>query len=206
MDSLTALLAGARMEDAELLSTIRPWQLFQHLGDNNRVEMVIPTIPGTESLTVFALETQLLIAAARIVKAQAILEVGTSLGYTAMHLAMNTDAEMIWTMDLVKKPRVFDGVRKGWAGRIRSFIASTEDLPPDDVDMVFIDGDHSREWLERDTEFAFKCNPRVIAWHDYGYSGAPDVKPYLNELAETKDITHVEDSMLCFWFLCPPSK
>lgn len=181
-----------------MIRTFRPWQIFEKLGDNNQVQMVIPTLPGTESLTVFALETQLLIAAARIVKAESILEIGTSLGYTSLHLAMNTNA-VIETVDIEKKPAVFDGTK--WEPQICRVISASSDLLPDPTDMVFIDADHSYEAVKQDTEFAVKCDPKVIAWHDYENPFEIGVKKYiLGEFARNHNLIHVADSWLCFWF------
>src|SRR5271170_6047747 len=103
-----------------MITNIRPYRIFQHLEDN-RVELVIPTIPGAESLTIMSVETLLLIAVARIVKARKILELGTGMGYTAMHLEMNTKAA-IWTVDREKKEWVFD------AGYWRNIVPITCDF------------------------------------------------------------------------------
>jgi hypothetical protein len=185
----TLALKGSAMKH------IRPWQIFKHLGENNRVQMIIPTVRGSESLTVFAIETQLLIAAARIVNAKTILEIGTSLGYTTMHLAMNTNA-IIETVDIEQKPVVFDENHP----RICRVIGNSANLAIDQTDFVFIDGDHSYEGVSKDTAIAFKCEPKVIAWHDYSEPTTPGVTQFLDDISEEFTIYHVEDTKLAFWF------
>ena len=189
-----------------MIYKIRPRQIFQHLaGLNNEVRLVIPTIPGTESLTIFALETELLIAAARIVKAKSIMEIGTSRGYTALHLARNTGARVL-TIDIANKPCVFESLPE--ARRIFRYIGTVEDYRFDseelhvklEHDMIFIDADHRYDAVKLDTEAAFKFDPKVVAWHDFGNPSEPDVEHYLRHLGQTKDLYHVEDSWIVFWF------
>jgi hypothetical protein len=38
-----------------------------------------------------------------------------------------------------------------------------------------------------------------IAWHDYSNRIYPDLKTYLDELSETRDIFFVEESMVAFY-------
>lgn len=181
-----------------MIRTFRPWQIFEHLSEDNKVKMVIPTVPGTESLTVFALETQLLIAAARIVRAKNILEIGTCMGYTALHLAMNTEA-MITAVDIEKRTQVWEGT--DYEDRIDYRILPTKLHHPKTYDMVFIDGDHSYEGVKKDTQRALKTDPKVIVWHDYENPFEIGVKKYiLGEFARTHNLIHVADSWLCFWF------
>jgi hypothetical protein len=183
-----------------MIHTIRPHQLFSRLGDDNHVHLVIPAVSGQESMTVFALETELLIAAARIVKAKTILEIGTSMGYTAMHLVMNTEAE-ITTMDIKDKPVVFRGTE--WGSRISRLIGDSRKsrfYRGIAYDMIFIDGDHSYAGVEHDTELVFDLLPKVVVWHDFQNPAYPDVTKFLTEFAQDHDLIHVADSWLAFWF------
>lgn len=180
-----------------MLTTIRPFQIFSLLGADNRVEMTIPTVPGTESLTIFALDTQLLIAVARLVKAQRILELGTALGYTALHLAANTSAEIV-TVDHDPKPAVFEPL---WRDRIRRIDADIFSFRPDPpFDLVFCDINATEETIQAETEIAFACAPQVVAWHDYGNRDSPAMTPFLDHLSESFDLTYVADSRMVFWF------
>lgn len=175
-----------------MIRNIRPYQIFQHLEDN-RAELIIPTVRGTESLTIMAVETLLLIAVARIVKAETILELGTGMGYTAMHLAMNTKATII-TVDKDRKPTMFDGTKR----EIFQVISDFANYPPNPRDMVFCDCDINLELCRHISWLAFECNPKVVVWHDYG-KGTDQTK-HLDNLERSLDLYRVEDTSLCLWF------
>lgn len=81
------------------------------------------------------------------------------------------------------------------------------DIEP--VDFVYIDGDHSYPWVGYDSQLARSLlNPDggIIAWHDYGHSGNPDVKRWIHEtndknfIADNKEprICWVENTTICF--------
>ena len=54
------------------------------------------------------------------------------------------------------------------------------------IDLIFIDGNHSYQFVKSDTENALKMlSPKgVIVWHDYDYIVHKDVFKYLNELSK----------------------
>jgi len=180
-----------------MITHIRPWEIFRHLGKKSHdIHLTIPAHRGTESLTIMSIETILLVAMARIVEAKSILEVGTSLGYTALHLAMNTDAE-IHTIDRDKKTHAFKGTFwESWINFINDDVSLVSPFP---CDMVFCDCNYSPELTLKCTELAFACSPKVVAWHDYGNPEAPHQKETLGALAETMDIYHIEDTWVCCW-------
>ncbi len=178
-----------------MIRTFRPWQIFEHLGSDNQMALSIPTVPGTTSRTVFMLETALLIAAARIAKAKSILEIGTCMGYTAMHLAMNTPAR-ITSLDIQRRPQIWEGTK--WAKDIDYRILPEQ--PASAYDMVFIDADHSYENVKNDTEKALALLPRVIAWHDFMNPMEPGTQKFLSEFAQDHNLIHVQDSWIAFWF------
>lgn len=186
-----------------MIRTFRPWQLFEQLkklGLSTHLDTEIPTVPGTTSRTVFMLETAILVAAARIVKAERILEIGTCMGYTAMHLAMNTDAS-IESWDIQRRLQVWEGTR--YQGRVNYRVldislGQTHDLYP--ADMVFVDANHDYEWVRRDTELALHTNPRCIAWHDYSNPMEPGVMKFISDFAENHNLIHVQDSWIALWF------
>jgi len=180
-----------------MMHHIRPYRIFQHLGEDTDVQLKIPTMRGTESLTVMAIDTLLLIAVARIIHAKSILELGTGLGYTALHLAQNTTADII-TLDSENKPWVFCGTR--WSESITTLTGSVEDINPNPVDMVFCDINPDLELCQICTRLAFDCKPKVIAWHDYRNAVYPAQTDNLDRLSQTHAIYHVEDTGMCFWF------
>lgn len=179
---------------------IRPWKLFERLEELNKdVLYRIPSHRGVESETISSLETLLLIAAARTVSAKRILELGTGLGYNAYNLARNTIA-CIATIDNVRKPWVFEGSQ--YERQIFPLTMNLADVEPGPEDMVFCDINYTRETLSKATEIAFACDPKIIAWHDYAWHdyGLLHVKLFHDELSRTRDLYHVEDSSLVFWF------
>lgn len=63
------------------------------------------------------------------------------------------------------------------------------------VDLVFIDGAHTRTYVESDTAKAMAMigDRGVILWHDYKPE-APDVFGYLNDLAGELSLVHIKDT------------
>ena len=68
------------------------------------------------------------------------------------------------------------------------------------IDLIFIDGAHTRSYVENDTNKAFRMlSPQgVIVWHDYK-PDAPDVFKYLNELSKTTELIHIKDTDLVLY-------
>ncbi len=187
-----------------MMNHVRPYRIFNLLPgkpQDRLVTLPIPSRPGSESLTVQTLETMLLIAAAKSVNAVDSYEFGTSYGATTLNLAMNVGA--VTTIDMSRRPvRDYDGSE--FAENIREEIVNSHeyDAKPECADFVFIDGGHDYDTISIDTKNAFKMIRQVgcIAWHDYGHPLFPDVTKYLDELSETIDIFHVQDSWVCLWF------
>lgn len=63
------------------------------------------------------------------------------------------------------------------------------------VDLVFIDGAHTRSYVESDTAKAMSMLSErgVLLWHDYK-PDAPDVFNYLNDLAKEVSLVHIKDT------------
>lgn len=184
---------------------IRPHQVFDLLPERPEdrvVRLTLPSRPSAETRSVMARETLLLIAATKIVQAKTIYEFGTSCGATTLNLLMNSEAE-ITTIDLVSGARDYDGTP--YASRVRELIGDSRSavFPSRVADMVFVDGGHDTETLRKDTHNAFKlCRKHgIVCWHDYGNEEEPDVKPYLDQLATSNKLYHVEDTWLVFWGL-----
>jgi hypothetical protein len=68
------------------------------------------------------------------------------------------------------------------------------------VDLFFIDGAHSYDYVRSDTFNALKCcHPgSVIAWHDFGHMGVNGVSKWLLELNRQLDIYSVPGGSLAF--------
>tara|TARA_R110002012_G_scaffold234312_3_gene407916 strand:+ start:137 stop:937 length:801 start_codon:yes stop_codon:yes gene_type:complete len=68
------------------------------------------------------------------------------------------------------------------------------------VDLVFIDGAHTRSYVESDTRKALSMlkEEGVILWHDYKPE-APDVFDFLNELSRTLPLVHIAETDLVMY-------
>lgn len=177
---------------------IRPWQFFEKFTGNVDVIYRIPSHRGVVSETIMSMETMLLVVAARMIGARTILELGTSLGYNALQLARNTGA-LIETVDNMRRPWVFKG--EECESQIATFTTDLKDVVVQGHnDMVFCDINYTLDTITRSTDIAFACSPKVVAWHDYGHPLNPHVKPFLDKLSYTKELIHIEDSWIVFWF------
>lgn len=70
------------------------------------------------------------------------------------------------------------------------------------IDLMFVDGSHSYEYVLSDSEFAYKMvrSGGIILWHDYDSRWWPGVTKALNELQRDtrfKDMRHVRGTALC---------
>ena len=68
---------------------------------------------------------------------------------------------------------------QGDSGRIEAW-----ETLPDQVDVIFIDGDHSYGAVRRDFNLAMKFCPHTIIIHDTASDACPDVVKYWHELKQ----------------------
>lgn len=161
----------------------------------------------------------------QILKPRRVFEIGTLTGYTAYHFALNTsDSAKVYSLDLPTgqtetalastmidqahlrskgKPNyVFAGTPAESKIELLFGDSATFDFSPyrDSIDLFFIDGAHSYEYVRTDTENAFKCckTGGVIAWHDYGKASVPGVSRYLQELAKEREIFSIPGGSVAF--------
>ena len=89
--------------------------------------------------------------------------------------------------------------------RLGSHEINPEELPK--ADAIFIDGDHSREGVQRDTYLAHSILNKkgIVVWHDYNFvrnrdgTSAVDVAEVLHEFrAAGADIIHATGTWLAF--------
>lgn len=155
-----------------------------------------------------------------------VFEIGTSTGYSSLFIAANTGPDTrIWTLDLpagdsatdssltVHDQRIVNGcheVEPCFAGhrlgsKIRRVYGDSVrfDFSPyrRSVDLFFIDGAHTYEYVRTDTINALFCCHRgsVIAWHDYGRTGlSRDVSKWLEQLNRIVPVYAGHGSSLAF--------
>lgn len=145
----------------------------------------IPVKWEFESL--FDIETRFLCAIPLGIKAEKIFEIGTYLGRTTVNLAYNIGEDArIYTLDLPKQ--LFSSFQntpfeagkhikehKEIANKVTQLFGDsrTFDFSPyyNQIDLMFIDGDHRYENVLNDGKIALKCvkNGGFIIWHDFSY-------------------------------------
>jgi len=129
-------------------------------------------------------------------KPKRIFEIGTFDGRTAINLAANAPNAEVFTLDLPQdnihktKLRIKTGDKKfidkprsglrfigtEYEAHITQIYAdsATFDSTPyeNSIDLIFIDGSHSYEYVKSDTQLALRLLRRgkgTILWHDYGW-------------------------------------
>lgn len=179
--------------------------------------------PPSPSYTVDLVSLSML---CRLLEPKQIFEIGTSVGHTSAHFAVNSPADArIFTLDLPPEGEpslettyidelhiaatqknqewIFDRCEGGEKVQRLHGDSATFDFSPwhGKIDLFFIDGAHSYEYVKSDTENAFRCvrDGGVIAWHDFGRRGVNGVSRLIAELAaEGQKIYVVPGSSLAY--------
>ena len=168
----------------------------------------------------------------RIVRPRVVFEIGTLTGYTAFHCALNApDDAKIYTLDLPRSETgqaslslrttaidefhirshartercCFESSKAATKITCLFGDSATFDFSPfyGTVDVFFIDGAHSYEYVRSDTLNALKCcHPgSVIAWHDFGRVGVNGVSKWLLELSKAREIYSIPGGSLAFMII-----
>ncbi|MGA9364111.1 MAG: class I SAM-dependent methyltransferase [Bacteroidota bacterium] len=165
-------------------------------------------------------ELALLAAIVKSTKPRAIFEFGTYNGNTTLQLALNAPEDtLVYTLDLPStnpgtrlrldsgERLLVDSARVGerFVGtnaekKIRQILMDSAvydySALRGKIDMIFIDGSHSYEYVQNDTRRALEmCAPNgLILWHDYMIWN--DVTDYLNNLSRTLPLRHMRGTSL----------
>lgn len=163
----------------------------------------------------------------QLLQPRRVFEIGTLRGYTTLHLALNTPPDArVFTLDLPpdrpavpalqttivddRHIRVHGAVERYFfddtaaAGKISRLYgdSATFDYAPyaGTVDLFFIDGAHSYEYVRSDTLNALRCcHPgSVIAWHDFGRFGVNGVTRWLREFSRNHAVYCVPGGSLAY--------
>ena len=155
----------------------------------------------------FAVDLVSLCTLCRILQPKVIFEIGTLHGSAALHLAGNSPAADVYSLDLGSSEQPLlsttlvddahvrlhsEARRYHFTGRpeecrihcLRGDSAKFDFSPwAGKVDLFFVDGAHSYEYVRNDTLKAMACcHPgSVVAWHDYGRVGLNGVSKWLHE-------------------------
>lgn len=161
----------------------------------------VQTFPGVGA-SVSLTEAAALAALIKLTKAKSIFEFGTYKGVSTTQLALNLpDDGVIYTLDLPEDHPVYidysklasaDGMRivvpEDQAHKVKYLKADSAvfDTAPyrGKMDLVFVDGYHSYEYVKNDTEKGLDMlRPGgIIAWHDCE-AGRPEIVRYLKSLS-----------------------
>jgi Methyltransferase domain len=162
---------------------------------------------------------------AKLTRPNVIFEIGTLRGSSALHFAMSSPSAKIYTLDLPSSVRpslrttIMDDTHVGHHEGVKSYYfsgreeqerihalfgdSSTFDFSRfvGQVDLFFVDGAHSYEYVRNDTEKALQCvRPGgVIAWHDYGRAGVNGVTRWLHEFRDSgREVYRVPGGSLAY--------
>ncbi len=98
-----------------------------------------------------------------------------------------------YAVDVIEEPPLLQQYRQGRA--VTYVQGSSADVEtwlrlPEQIDVVFIDGDHSWEGVKRDFNMAMKLCPQTVIFHDTASDACPDVRRYWSHLREIFADTH----------------
>jgi predicted O-methyltransferase YrrM len=158
----------------------------------------------------------------RLIKPKKIFEIGTLYGSSALQMALNAPEAEVFTLDLegpahlstteIDRRLVAEGQKKRlvFAGmpeeqRIKALTGDSAifDFGPfeNSIDLFYIDGAHSYEYVKNDTMKALRCvrEGGIIAWHDYGRCGVNGVSKWLNQFrAEGNNLSRIPGGSLAY--------
>jgi hypothetical protein len=163
----------------------------------------------------------------KAIRPRVIFEIGTFRGYTALHFALNSDPQAtVHSLDLPREgpfspaltTTVTDGHISSTGRGVRQYVfegyeaahkirclygdSATFDFTPfkNSVDLFFIDGAHSYDYVRSDTLKALECvvPGGAIVWHDFGRVGENGVTRWLTEFAQGREVYCVPGSSVAF--------
>jgi predicted O-methyltransferase YrrM len=207
---------------------IRQRQVWETLGGRPEVSIKIYGDAAKEWFRPAASYTADLVAMCmlcQIVDPKVVFEIGTFYGAGALHWAANATRADVYTLDLPPEAHptlttttadeMHVGARAGRghmffenapvAHRIHRLFGDSASYDfgsfAGKVDLFFIDGAHSYEYVRNDTEKALSCchEGSVVAWHDYGRVGFNGVSRWLHEFAsQGRDLYRIPGGSLAF--------
>jgi predicted O-methyltransferase YrrM len=209
------------------LKNFEKTKLFEKIAQRNIFAQ--SNLFDRDSKVTRSMETHFLSTLIKAVGPETIFEIGTYNGFTTLHLAVNSQPSCrIFTLDLpenyderqasrfsyddllvvqLSNRTVLHRFYKGHPleGKIKELFgdSSAYDYSPYEgkMDVVFIDGNHSFEFVKKDTENAFKMlsSQGIIVWHDFDYIIHKDVFRYLQGLGQNYRIYSVPNTRFAIY-------
>ncbi|MBU1064983.1 class I SAM-dependent methyltransferase [bacterium] len=199
------------------------FDLFPNCQNQQTTVKIIPE-EITGGLTL--LELQYLSSIVKCYPIKSIFEIGTFDGCASTHMMLNAQFPeqcSICTLDLPKNKTdndfVYDPDNKGFLelrrpgyyinryvpGNVTQLFGDSMefDFSPyyESMDLVFIDGNHNKPFIQKDTKNALKMlKPSgFLLWHDYFGIPGEVVTDYLNQLSNNMQIIRIEKTCLVFY-------
>ena len=200
------LVVGSAMAEGQ----IRPTYMGEVFGDMTRVRVPLSVIhQKTQHMN--HVDMVYVCAIPKLRDAKKIFEIGTYRGQTTCGFADVCEDAEIYTLNL---PPEQDGRYGEYIGsfikaspnkqRIHQVFSDSRnfDTKPyqKTMDFVFVDGDHSYEYVKNDTEKAFEllAPNGAIAWHDFAGKSEGVVR-FLRELAFDKPLMRIRNTCLVLY-------
>lgn len=194
-------------QQAQGRSRIRELYLCELFKDIEEVSIPIGAI-NEETGHVNPTDLLFVSAMARYRQAQQVFEIGTYLGRTTYHLTYASENAIVTTVNLAPEvdPRHAPYLQTYFRGRahaaqIRQVWADSTRLETtpyrQQMDFVFVDGDHSYEAVKADTARAFEvlAPGGMIVWHDYA-SKSPGVYRFFEEFTQQRAVFRIRKTCL----------
>jgi len=201
-------------------------ELFPGIG-SRELSILTSQINIVDKMTIPLAECLSLAAICKFARPRRIFEIGTYMGAATLTMAMNTPSETkIFTLDLLPSARNTHRHGLGVGGfapfEVGSFYQGTPFAKKicqlfanstvfdyssfyGTIDLIYIDGDHTYDFVKLDTGDAFKLlRPNgVIIWDDYVWNEqnpeCAGVAQYLAELLESKSIFQIAGSRFAIY-------
>lgn len=194
------------LEDSSIRE-IYPTDLFPGL---DRVSIPVGSI-NEESGHFNQVDLLYVAAIARFRQCRRMFEIGTYQGRTTYHLAQATDDAQVYTLNLPPEddPSVAEFIGCWFkdtpqASRIHQIFEDSAAFDPTpyakQMDLVFVDGDHSYEAVRNDTGKALQmlAPGGIILWHDFAMK-SPGVVRYLREFSQQRPILRFKHTCLALY-------
>lgn len=147
-------------------------------------------------------------AIAKYLQAKNIFEFGTYLGQTTYHLTFASADVSVTTLDLPPEGNPQAGQYLGHYFKnsdkeafIQQILCNSYQFDPapfkNQMDFIFVDGDHSFDGVKNDTEKAFEmlAPGGIIVWHDYAPKH-PDIVKFFAEFTQERPLFHIKKTCL----------
>lgn len=200
------LVVGSALAEGQIRSTY----MGEVFGDMTRVRVPLSVI-HQETQHMNHVDMVYVCAIPKLREAKKIFEIGTYRGQTTCGFADVCEDAEIYTLNL---PPDQDGRYGEYIGsfiktspnkqRIHQVFSDSKDFDTKPyqktMDFVFVDGDHSYEYVKNDTEKAFEllAPNGAIAWHDFAGKSEGVVR-FLRELAFEKPLMRIRNTCLVLY-------